>query len=67
MIRKTLALTAALLLVLGAHLRPVCDYEIAKADGWSGRSERCQAALKELYELYYTSEKTVLALRPPVE
>ena len=29
MIRKTLALTAALLLVLGAHLRPICDYEIA--------------------------------------
>lgn len=29
MIRKTLALLAALLLVLGSHLRPACDYEIA--------------------------------------
>ena len=29
MIRKTLALLAALLLVLGSHLRPACDYELA--------------------------------------
>lgn len=49
------------------YLRAVCDYEIALHDGWSGRSERCQTALKELYDLYYTSEETVMALRPPVE
>lgn len=47
------------------YLRSIIDYELARCDYRPVDSERCQEALKELFEIYYSDERTYPSLRPP--
>ncbi len=48
------------------YLRALTDLEISKNDGFPSRSEKCRAAFRELYEMYYSSEETHRWVCPPI-
>ena len=47
------------------YLRSIIDYELARCDYRPVDSERCQEALRELFDIYYSDERTYPSLRPP--
>ena len=46
------------------YLRSVIDYELARCNFCPHDSERCQEALKELFEMYHSDERTYPYVRP---
>ena len=46
------------------YLRALIDSEIVRNDGFAIRSELCQAAMRELDEIYFVNEKTCPWVRP---
>ncbi len=48
------------------YLRALTDLELSRNEGFPSRSEKCRAAFRELYELYYSSEQTHRWVCPPV-
>lgn len=47
------------------YLRSVIDRELADCDFCPNNSEVCQQAMKEIFEIYHSDERTYPSLRPP--
>lgn len=47
------------------YLRSIIDRELMGCDYCPNNSEKCQEALKELFEIYHSDERTYPSLRPP--
>lgn len=48
------------------YLRALIDYEIMTHDGYANRSEKCQAAMREINGIYFASDKTNPWVKAPV-